>query len=133
MIKELYVAQCACRSIDRDRRDKKLVELRKREGFEQPKITFLNARLAKQVLKLKPLSADSVNQWFDTAWKVILDRTHGRPEKDEQLRKLGEHRKRHTITAKPGSKTIESNIRDGIKERLREAFSEVISRTPNSQ
>jgi hypothetical protein len=133
MIQGLYVAQCACRSIYRERRNKKLNELLKRSGFRQPKITFLSARLAKQILNLDPPSGGTANQWFDAAWEVLLDRTRGHPEKDEQLRKLGVHRKGHTTTAKPGSKTSESNIRDGIKERLREAFFEVISRRPNSQ
>jgi len=131
MIKGLIARQCACRAIERDRLDKELKEIRKRNGFAEPMITFQTEDLTKQILDLPPLSTKTVNQWFDAAWRMVLEETEGRPEKNAQLRAFGAHRKGKTIaanlTANLGSKTSESNIRDGIKERLKKAFTEVVS------
>lgn len=127
MLKALFVLQCTCRSLDRDRRDKQLQKVLRRNGIETSDPTFLTPKLFKQILTLKPICRATVQQWFDAAWKVVLDQTDGHPEKDPQMRQLGVHRKEHTGTSKSGSKTSESNIRDGIKQRLQVAFSEVVT------
>jgi hypothetical protein len=126
IIQSLFARQCTCLAIERDRRDKELMEIYKRHGFEAPRITFQSAKLTKQILALQPLGADTIDQWFDAGWNMLLEEMQGQPEKNVALRALGSYRRNHTVTSPPGTKASESNIRDGIKERLRGAFSEVV-------
>ena len=82
-----------------------------------------------QIIALPQASSETADQWFDASWNTLLEEFGGRPETIQQLRSLGRHREKHTTTSPPGTKTSESNIRDGIKERLRTAFSEVLRQT----
>lgn len=128
MLKNLFALQCTCRSLDRDRRDKRLQEIYRRSGFQPSETSFLKRKLFYKILRLEPLSHDTVEEWFNVAWEVLLERTeNGHPERHPKFRKLGVHREKHTSTAKLRSKTSESNVRDGIKQRLRTAFGEVVA------
>jgi len=85
--------------------------------------------LVKEALQLPPLTKDTAKEWMQkVGWPYVLKETGNQPEKHPQLRKLGIHRQGHTETAKPGSKTSESNIRDGIKKLIRQALQEMASK-----
>jgi hypothetical protein len=131
IIQKLFARQCTCRAFERDRLDKELMEIYKRHGFEVPRITFQSAKLTKQILALEPLSVDTIDEWFDAGWNLLLEETQGHPERHPDLRQLGTYRKAKTIAANLtpnlGGKASESNIRDGIKERLKRAFVEVVA------
>jgi hypothetical protein len=77
--------------------------------------------------RLKPFSAAMWSDWFEAAWKALLDDHDGKPEADPELRQLGLYRASHSTEMYGGaqktvtSKTRESNIRDGIREKLRKA------------
>jgi hypothetical protein len=88
------------------------------EGVEpQMRELFKAARV------LPPLSKSNAKLWMDmVGWPFVMLMTKGQPEKDSALRKLGIHRARHTETSKSGSKTSESNIRDGIKKLITQAL-----------
>ena len=79
--------------------------------------------LTKAAEKLPPLTKSTADLWIENVgWPMILKATDGKPERHQQLRKLGLYRAKHTTTAKPGSKTSESNIRDGIKQAVTQAL-----------
>jgi hypothetical protein len=84
--------------------------------------------LVKAALELPPLTKDTAKEWMKkVGWPYILKQSDNQPEKHPQLRKLGIHRQGHTETSKPGSKTSESNIRDGIKKLVAQALCEMAS------
>jgi hypothetical protein len=76
--------------------------------------------------KLAPLTKDSAPRWFEIGWHLLVEKHNGHPESDPTLGKLGSFRKLHsehvgqqkTVTAR----TAESNIRDGIKQRIADAL-----------
>jgi hypothetical protein len=63
-----------------------------------------------------------LRRWFEDIWKEILKR--GAPESQSQLRWLGLGLA-NSKGSQVGSKTYEANVRDGIRQRLREAFKTV--------
>jgi len=77
---------------------------------------------------LKPFSADTWHEWFEVAWQAVLADYDGHPERDTELREKGQYRAEHTFTHAIGaqkktiSRTRETNIRDGIKEKLKGAI-----------
>ncbi|MCX6925811.1 MAG: hypothetical protein NT154_21785 [Verrucomicrobia bacterium] len=77
--------------------------------------------------RLAPFSAATWLNWFEAAWKALLDDHDGKPEAAPELRRLGLYRASHSTESYGGtqktvtSKTRESNIRDGIREKLRKA------------
>jgi hypothetical protein len=81
----------------------------------------------KMAVRLKPFSAATWLDWFEAAWKALLDDHDGKPEADPELRRLGLYRENHSTERYGGAqktvtdKTRESNIRDGIREKLRKA------------
>lgn len=76
--------------------------------------------------KLPTLTKASAPKWFEIGWGLLMKKHNGHPEKAEKLRGLGNFKKFHTeLTGKQkkgASRTAESNIRDGIKQRIREAL-----------
>jgi len=76
--------------------------------------------------RLPPLTKASAPRWFEIGWQLLVEKHNGHPEQDENLGKLGSFRKLHskhigqqkTVTAR----TAASNIRDGVKNRIREAL-----------
>jgi hypothetical protein len=86
--------------------------------------------IAKAALELPPLTKDTAKEWMQkVGWPYVLKETGNQPEKHPELRKLGMHRQSHTVTSKLGSKTSESNIRDGIKKRISQALLEMASQS----
>ncbi len=74
---------------------------------------------AARLPEFNKLSAD---KWFEVGWLALMEASNGQPEKIKALRVLGNYRAKHTSTAKPGSNTERSNIRDGIRERIGRAM-----------
>jgi hypothetical protein len=92
-------------------------------GFiRQPRLEW-----EKMATHLAPFSAAMWSDWFEAAWKALLDDHDGKPEADPELRRLGLYRENHSAERYGGAqktvtnKTRESNIRDGIREKLRKA------------
>ena len=83
--------------------------------------------------KLAPLTKESAPQWFEIGWQLLVEKHNGHPENDEQLRKLGSFRRLHSVRQEQQKNitalTAQSNIYDGIKQRIREAL---ISLAPTS-
>ena len=83
------------------------------------------------------LPAFATNSWsesLDLAWKILLEETQQHPEKVPTLREFGIYRREHTeltSTLRPGQsfRSRESNIRDGIKERLKQAIKRLAKKT----
>jgi len=79
-----------------------------------------------QARQLKPFSPNTLSDWFQLAWEIVLEEHGGHPEMNPELRSLGKFRKNHSVqqlaqkSLTPG--TVESNIRDGIRDRLKRAF-----------
>jgi hypothetical protein len=57
---------------------------------------------------------------------MVLFDCDGHPEKRERYRPLGLDRVKGKARGKPGSKTFETNIRDGIKKRFERAFRQLL-------
>jgi hypothetical protein len=72
----------------------------------------------------------TAGEWFEVGWLALMEKTNGQPENVKALRVLGNHRARHRSTAKPGSKTSESDIRDGIKTSLKRAMRTIAPKLP---
>jgi hypothetical protein len=101
------------------------------ENYRKPLSWFgLNVKTEWQrlAIKLKPFSADTWHEWFEVAWQAVLADYDGHPERDTELRETGQYRAEHTFTHAIGaqkktiSRTRETNIRDGIKEKLKGAI-----------
>lgn len=77
---------------------------------------------------LKPFSANTWPKWFEVAWQAVLADCDGHPERDIELGKIGQYRAEHSTEKYEGTqavataKTRDSNIRDGISEKLRKAI-----------
>jgi len=80
-------------------------------------------------IKLKPFSTFTWNVWFEVAWQSLLAEHLGHPEGDQGLRTLGWYRRNHASNRAGGStcKTTDSNIQDGIKEKLKQATKRLAS------
>jgi hypothetical protein len=95
---------------------------------DHPDVRIVWTPITKAAYELPPLTKATAGLWMErVGWQLILDMTKNAPEKDLRLRKLGTHRARHTPTAKPGSKTEASNIRDGIRKAVTQALSGMAS------
>jgi hypothetical protein len=68
---------------------------------------------------LEPFSKDSVNQWIEVGWEMIMQYTEGNPAGHEALSKIGKHR---AGKGREGSKSEASHIQSGIKEKFSEAM-----------
>lgn len=79
------------------------------------------------------LSQKTREKWFSLIWKLIMHDYNGHPERVppdgsslHNLRSLGKHRGRHSVyegyQEKLTPATKEANIRDGIKNRLKQSF-----------
>lgn len=71
---------------------------------------------------LPSFSACTVDTWADVAWESILNLHGGHPENDPELRKIG---LRRAGKATEGSKSEQSHIRNGIREKLLENLREL--------
>jgi hypothetical protein len=129
LIKKLAVLQCVYRSEERDRRDKKLQQIYKEHRLKEPpaREPKHSRKLRTQIITLPPPSTETANQWFDAGWNFILEETNGRPEWNPILHPLGAFRKQYVKTSSPAARTSDSNVRDGIKQRLRAAFSDILA------
>jgi hypothetical protein len=81
------------------------------------------ARHYLNVLRLKPLTAATIDDWFTCVKSLIMIRYRGFPESEPVLRQMGKHRESR---AKAGSRAVESNIRDGIFKRLKVTFGNMV-------
>jgi len=83
-------------------------------------------RWAKACRTLPPLAKDTADKWFAVGWQAILDETNGRPETIPALFEIGSHRAEHSKRTgqqnKTTPRTAAANIREGIKERIRQAI-----------
>lgn len=81
-------------------------------------------------LKLPPLSKFTAKRWFEAGWHGLLFATHGAPESDDLLGKIGTHRRGHSernnLQRKATSRTDKCNVRDGIKKQLWQSFKNFI-------
>jgi hypothetical protein len=81
--------------------------------------------------KLDDFSPSTCRAWFAVAWQIIIDENNGAPELDPELEKLGIYREQHSVYVeaqkKATLKTRQSNIRDGIKSKLKAAFNRIAS------
>lgn len=60
---------------------------------------------------------------FDAVWDYLERRTQGSPEKDPTLLPLGlPFARKQLDTAPKGTRSYETNIRDGIRQRMRTAY-----------
>lgn len=106
-----------------------------KERLEQPceyigisifnRIISLNydVEFAKQCIAVPDLTARSVEQWVPLCKRCILFLTNGKPSDVPELATMGGHRKNHTEGG--GTKTIESNINDGIFKQIEKALRKV--------
>ena len=72
-------------------------------------------------------------EWFESCWAILMQENDDRPELNIDLRTLGMYRQGHTEltslqSASRRPRSPESNIRDGIKSRLKDAIKR-LSRT----
>jgi hypothetical protein len=83
---------------------------------------------------LKPFSRETWIEWCDLAWEVIMEENQDHPEANCELRGLGLYREKHSVREAQQTalsrKTGESNIRDGIKAKLRQAFAQLAKDAP---
>jgi hypothetical protein len=73
--------------------------------------------------RLDDFGPDSWKEWFEVAWSLVLLDTEGKPQEHPSLRQWGEYRKHHSATESP--KTQASDVRDGIRERLKQAVKQL--------
>jgi hypothetical protein len=82
---------------------------------------------------LKPFAKATWSDWFEAAWQILMEENKDHPEKHPDLRPLGLYRENHSLLQaqqrNPTHKTVESNIRDGIREKLKQAFKQMSKRT----
>lgn len=114
--------------------------VRLEEARQTPKsfkaISKASGRLAtwrEKAYKLRPFSIQTWEGWADVVWKLVMEETHNTPEANHELRLLGHYRKDHYETKafmRETKKTEESNIRDGIKNKLREAVRRIARSFP---
>lgn len=79
----------------------------------------------KALASLRPLSADTAQQWFDLGWEVMMFVTENRPEDLPGLKAIGLPRENHNLGRKgddPSEATRLWNIRDGIETALNSKF-----------
>lgn len=86
----------------------------------------------KRAAELPEFSKASAAEWFSVGWAALMEATNCQPEKLRELRALGKYREKHRSTAKPGSRTRESDIRDGIKTSLKRAMLSIAPELPAS-
>lgn len=78
-----------------------------------------------QAAKLGPLTPQTAERWFDTAWALLVFISGERPERLPGLAAVGAYREDHWLPPggwDPPEGTRLSNVRDGIHDRLRRAF-----------
>ena len=79
-------------------------------------------------------SGTTWTDWFDLGWAIVLEESKGHPEANPQLRPLGLYREKHSLLEGQQKtvthKTRESNIRDGIKEKVQQAFEQLAKAAP---
>jgi hypothetical protein len=83
-------------------------------------------RAESRAAHLAPFCEQSWPSWFELGWEIVLEENRGNPERNPELRPLGLHREKHSVQQSQQktltARTAESNIRDGIRDRLRKAM-----------
>jgi hypothetical protein len=83
-------------------------------------------RAESRAAHLAPFCEQSWPSWFELTWEIVLEENRGNPERNPELRPLGLHREKHSVQQSQQktltARTAESNIRDGIRDRLRKAM-----------
>ena len=81
------------------------------------------------IMGLPPLNRASADKWAGVVWKMVLGIHEGHPEKNRELRSMGNYRARHhevTGARKATGRTAAANVRDGIKRRIFKSFRELV-------
>jgi len=76
--------------------------------------------------ELPPFNLDTVKQWLNVAWKILMESTNNVPENHPKIKTLGKHREYRGKSEKAKHK----HIQNGIKEALRKAFSRIARPPP---
>jgi len=87
--------------------------------------------LLESICGLQAFSAQTMAAWCACAWKVVLLDHDGHPEHSKLYRQLGTYRVQPSKAfqkagGKHGSKTYDSEIRDGIHHRFKQAFRQLV-------
>lgn len=92
------------------------------EIYVRDKSTCIRDPWLKQVMSLARLSRASADEWAKTIWQKILQTHDGKPETNPELRVIGKYRERHSEKYghqyKATHRTAETEIRDGLRERI---------------
>jgi len=89
-----------------------------------------------KAMRLEPFSAGTCPDWVEVAWQALLSDCNGHPERDPELKNIGLYRADHSTDRYSGSqrvataKTRNTNIKDGIREKLKKAIQR-LSKSPN--
>jgi hypothetical protein len=79
--------------------------------------------------QLRAFSKTTWPAWFGAAWEIVLEENSGHPEVNSELRPIGLYREKHSLLEaqqkRSTRKTSESNIKDGIKEKLKQGFEQM--------
>lgn len=108
-----------------------------RASLEGVKASLPNLSKAwlKDVMALKRPCRANASAWAEVIWQGILSATDGKPELSPELRPLGEHRAKHSLhegqQAKATERTAETNIRDGIRKRIKQAVCDLSRHSPD--
>lgn len=103
----------------------------------QQALFMRNWLLANQLaLELPDLTPKTRKQWFEVGWCCLLTATNGKPEEDEFLAPIGQHRAKHSEheghQKRATERTAAANMRDGIKTRLASSFLSLTKFAPTS-
>jgi hypothetical protein len=83
-------------------------------------------QLGDLIRALPKFQLSSWQQWSKAGWKLLCESNGNHPEKNPDLKTLGEYRVKHSeqvgAQEQVTKTTGESNLRDGIRERLSKAF-----------
>jgi hypothetical protein len=93
--------------------------------YVEKKTTGIKEPRLKQIMSLPPLNSACADDWANAIWEMILVTYDRKPENDPELHKIGKYRERHSEYIEQQKKTTpqtcNSNVRDGIKERISKA------------
>ena len=91
---------------------------------EQEIVMPASAKWERAALALNELSTSNNLEWFQVAWEIVMDVTHGKPELEPHLMSLGASaaRKQPKYCKTLHPRTQASNVRAKIKGNLKEAF-----------
>jgi hypothetical protein len=125
----LYMIRANQRAVSKLREAQKLKETDP-DSFLRKFVLAEFPEWALECAELPPLESEGAwEKWFDVGWMAVIDATGGHPEKDARLAPIGAYRKDHSVRTHSQreltEKTGKSNIKDGIRQALRAAFSRI--------